>query len=261
MAIVSLSEFGFLEQIYPPNPIHRLVDENEMPSLGTLGSLSLEPGFETRPIDNRRKRNSMNLLSKFICETGNNPKKEYVRCKLIRGHKRAIRNAFIGKKAKKTINRINFKNKKQIAKLDEFTAHAIQNRSILEEVSRPENGPKTDGISKKSKANLKDSEKSFNNNYCRKYFLNSLTRESFILYCDVLFDGSSVNELCEKFDFSCCSSKSTHNDECSEKWKLLEKYFKLDLMSELGILSDFVSSFLQLDVSLGCEFSNISFNL
>ena len=261
MAIISQSEFGFLEQIYPPNPIHYLVDEVEMPLLDALEPACYDSDFETGSNAKKTKRNSNNLLSKFICGTGNYPKKEYVRCKLIRGHKRAIRNAFLGKKAKKTINRINLKNKKQIAKLNEFSTHAYKNRFFLEEVSKPENGPKTDGISKKSLANFKGSEKSFNNNYCRKYFLNYLTRESFKLYCDVLFGGSSLNDLCDKFDFNCCSSKSNHNDECYEKWKCLETYLKFDLMSELGILSDFVSSFLQLDGSLGCEFSNKSFSL
>ena len=260
MAEIASSEFGFLESIFTLKTI-QTTEEKISLYLECIEPIPTDSDNEIDSIPRRGKRNTVKILSDFECKSGNSPKKEYIRCKLIRGHKRAIRNAFIGKKAKKTINRVNLKNKKQIVKLNEFSTHANNSKVMLEEVSRPENGPKTDGISKRSKVELDKAEKSFNNSYCRKYFRNSLTRESFKLYLDFLFHGSSVNELCDKFDFSCCSQRSNHNVDCKEKWTNLEKYLKVELLSELGIKSDSVSCLLPPDVSFGCEYNNMSFNL
>ena len=261
MAGIGLSEFSFLESIDPSGVTQRSGTAINLLALDCVEPIGSDSDCEIKATSERSRRNTVKIFRDFQCKNGKIPKKEYIRCKLIRGHKRAIRNAFIGKKAKKTINRVNLKNKKQIVKLNEFSTHVNKRKHMLEEVSRPENGPKTDGISKRSKVELDNAEKSFNNTYCRNYFRSSLTRKSFKLYLDFLFNGSSVNELCDKFDFSCCSHKSNHNVDCKEKWMSLEKYLKVDLLSELGIKSDSVSCSYPLDVSFGCDFNNMNFSL
>jgi hypothetical protein len=259
-----ISEYGPLEIITSLDILGDLDLQTDVsPIVSPLDTI--EPGFfeiEMRdlPTPKKRSRKKPTYLGNFKSKNGNSPKKEYVRCKLIRGHKRAIRNSFIGKKAKKTINRINPKNKKQLLKFDLFANHAIKNKIILEIISRPENGPKTDGISKKSKSEYEQAEKSFNDNYCRKYFSNSITRDSFELYCEVLFYGSSVNELCEKFDFACCTIKNNHSDECRIKWNKLESFLKNELMNELGIGSQWTFLDSATDDSGGCDFNNMNFS-
>lgn len=51
----------------------------------------------------------------------NHPKKEYIRCQLIRGHKRINRNILKGKNPNKTINTLNHSNKESIDAFKDLT--------------------------------------------------------------------------------------------------------------------------------------------
>lgn len=160
------------------------------------------------------------------------PKKEYYRIKLIRGHKRALRALYLRRIPTKTINKLVYGKIEQQEAWSIFESHFFNNHSILQQLSSTANGPLTDGKSKLQRMHQKKTlirEKTFNNTYCEDYFSEFIVKESFILYIDYLCKGSTPKELCEKFGFFCC--KGEHNDECEIKWEKLCVYSKTSLCS------------------------------
>ena len=163
------------------------------------------------------------------------PKKEYVRCKLIRGHKRAVRQIMAGQKPKTTIHKFNADDSKSNSIWLLLSQLIEQELPIFEDTSKTESGPITDGKSKRGQATLKDSQKSFNGTFCKSYFQEDHIRESFSVYIDLIFSNFDPEVLCEKFEFRCCRGKK-HKIECLEKWNKLMNYLKLEMIEELGLL-------------------------
>lgn len=163
------------------------------------------------------------------------PKKEYVRCKLIRGHKRAVRQIMAGQKPKTTIHKFNQEDGKSNS-IWLLLSQLIERESpIFEDTSKTESGPITDGKSKRSLETSKDSQKSFNGTFCKNYFQHPYIRESFSIYIDLIFSNFDPEVLCEKFEFRCCRGNK-HRIECLEKWNKLMNYLKLEMIEELGLL-------------------------
>ncbi|OMJ88458.1 hypothetical protein SteCoe_9586 [Stentor coeruleus] len=164
------------------------------------------------------------------------PKKEYFRIKLIRGHKRALRFVFLKEGfPKTTINKVNKNNQNQIDAWNIFQIFSLQNFDKLKTVSKTDNGPLTDGEANNIKRygkNYKDvikGEKTFNNKFCDEYFADQAVSMSFVYYSDVIF-SNSIEELCAKFNFRCCVGTLYHNDQCKEKWESLSYYCKTQLV-------------------------------
>ncbi|OMJ94450.1 hypothetical protein SteCoe_2351 [Stentor coeruleus] len=149
------------------------------------------------------------------------PKKEYIRTKLIRGHKRAQRQCFQKLKPDKTIHRIDENNKHQIKSWEDFKNNVIAFADIVKEMSKTENGPLTDGKTKRIlDAINKNAPKTCNDEFVKDYFKSTYMRESFRLYINVIFAKQKPKELCERFGFNCCNRKN-HFARCKEVWAML----------------------------------------
>ena len=162
------------------------------------------------------------------------PKKEYYRVKLIRGHKRIIRDILNSKVPIKTINRIkknSEENKKAFEALKDFV---MNNKDDLKDISRTSSGPLTDvesyyrkeyGVNYKEKV---DAHRTFNNVFCDIYFQNLIVKDSYELYVNYLYAGHSAKELSSKFEFACCFKQ-----KCSclnTKWNELLEFSKKKLI-------------------------------
>ena len=161
------------------------------------------------------------------------PKKEYVRCAMIRGHKRALRQIIKSITPSTTINKINSENPKQIQSWIDLSTHFHANSSSLSDIASTAQGPATDGKAKRdNSADRKKAEKSFNDKFCRSYFSSTIVRHSFELYCEVVISEENITLLCEKFKMSCCDG-SNHSELCKEKWINFKKYLKYTMIEEL----------------------------
>ena len=166
------------------------------------------------------------------------PKKEYVRCKLIRGHKRALRQVYTKKYPSATIHKIDIQVEAELLSWKAFTIHASKFKDYLTEVCKTENGPMTDGVAKRTQQKKMSAEiqKSFNDNFCREYFLDPIRYESYKLYIGIIFATFDAENLCSRFEFTCCSEDNTsHYPDCLRKWKSLEKFIKDGMVQELEV--------------------------
>ncbi|OMJ90500.1 hypothetical protein SteCoe_7087 [Stentor coeruleus] len=158
------------------------------------------------------------------------PKREYIRTKLIRGHKRAIRQAVTNQFPKKTIHKVDENNKNQKDSWEMFKAHVVKADTDIIRISKTENGPLTDGKNRRMLESSNDlSCKTWNDDSVKVYFSTQYIRESFKLYIDVIFAVMDCNELCARFGFNCCETK-THLARCLEIWGELYDQLKSEFI-------------------------------
>ena len=185
--------------------------------------ISKENNSKNRPRSRSRNRNKsflseVMILKKFLKGT-KDPKKEYVRCNLIRGHKRAIRQV-------------------QTENWLKFAFQVKSNEIILKAKSQTTEGPITDGKTKRKASNINNEIlKSFNDTFCRDYFNSEVVVESFVKYLAIIFSSMDPESLIERFKFRCCRNEEngSHNDECKENWIELRKYLEETMIQELKI--------------------------
>ena len=173
------------------------------------------------------------LLALTRSANGKIPKKEYVRCRMIRGHKRALRQVESNITPSTTINKIDPINAVQMAKWQEFADDYLLDKESLSEIARTDQGPATDGIAKRAKsADEVNLERSFNNDYCRTYFTSMCVRRSFGKYCEVLFADENLTMLGKKFQINCCG-EDNHKEICKIKWANFKVYLQTTMITEL----------------------------
>jgi hypothetical protein len=171
------------------------------------------------------------------------PKKEYVRCKLIRGHKRAIRQIIQNQIPKTTVHKFSETDDKAQS-LWHIIKQLYENHpEEFDDISKTESGPITDGKTKREDNEFKRTEKSFNSRFCEEYFRSMNVRESFSVYLELIFCHFDPEVLSEKFEFSCCRMEK-HSVECLEKWLFLKDYLKDDMIKEVRCEPVDFSSFL-----------------
>ncbi|OMJ86249.1 hypothetical protein SteCoe_12314 [Stentor coeruleus] len=193
---------------------------------------------------NSKKGKSLNALKKFTKKSEpkneshekikvKQPKKEYIRTKLIRGHKRAIRQAITNQFPKKTIHKVDELNKIQYDSWEIFKNNAIKLCPQIIELSKTENGPLTDGKNRRLLEKTKDFHyKTWNDYFVKDYFSNQYIRESFKLYIDVIFAVMDCDDLCTRFGFNCCQSEK-HLTCCIEAWNELYYQLKNDFTMQI----------------------------
>ena len=155
-------------------------------------------------------------------------KPEYLRCKMIRGHKKFNRFMASNRLPRNGPNQYSTKKQGcwqmccQIYK---------QHEERLRNMARTEAGPRTDGRSRRlySPENLP---KTCNNRFCRWYFSEDGVLVSFQAYVDYLFFQETPLTLCEKFKAYCCIYDN-HDADCEEKWRQLHRYLKCEMISTL----------------------------
>ena len=154
--------------------------------------------------DPRRRKTETLIMKLFVHEKKHSlyPKKEYVRCKVIRGHKKIIRMTIHGKNPKKGIVFYNQKDKSELKSFRLFQDHLNENLEELGSLSLAESGPLTDGKSKRTAEPVRNErDKSFNNNFCKNYFTSNTVRVSFVLFMRLVFTHMVPDELRKKFGF------------------------------------------------------------
>ena len=181
-----------------------------------------------------RKANKDTLLRSLFFSTKRKkmpPKKEYLRCKLIRGHKRANRQIEKSIKPTKTLHKFNPENPKAQSYWKKLTEIYFQNYETLGNTSLTISGPRTDG---KHKRQYESSymHNSFNEKFCQQYFKEVAVRKSFYYYVKLVFSEFNPETLCEKFEFRCCAGE--HFGECYQKWKGMKLYILNDMIRDLG---------------------------
>ena len=175
----------------------------------------------SRPQENSRKvkKSLSNILSNFDSNkttAPKPPKKEYLRCKLIRGHKRAIRQINLNSIPKASIHKFNPLDINAQSLWSILNKIVNENQITLTQLSKTDAGPITDGKSKRSGVKNQKIERSFNFLFCKNYFSSVSVRESFFHYVCLVFVDFNPDVLCEKFMFRCCRA-SRHVVECMEK--------------------------------------------
>lgn len=187
--------------------------------------------------DIRKRKIETQIMKKFksIKESGSHPKKEYVRCKVIRGHKKLLRNIMDSKLPVKGIAKFNNKDKTQLRYYRLFQDHYADNTYELDFVSKTDSGPLTDGKAKRSDPKkVKDAESSFNNSFCKEYFSTQAVRESFFLFIELAFSSLDPEDLKKKFGFKCCEM-TIHTLICIDKWLILKFYLQDEIFKTLEL--------------------------
>ncbi|CAG9315041.1 unnamed protein product [Blepharisma stoltei] len=191
-----------------------------------LGDIDLTP---TVALERRRKRGLDSLiLSNFFTRTEKTPKKEYIRLRVIRGHKKAHRQIF--KNQTPLINALHAFEPTQNSQYPLIwrilSETCMRYKSTISQSCKTESGPATDGKSRK-KIISGDEAKSFNNNFCRNYFSIPGVLESYFWYIELIFANKNPSVLCRKFEMFCCYGP--HSNECTNKWQYLHAYLN-DIM-------------------------------
>lgn len=167
------------------------------------------------------------LLNKFHPLRKNSFKKEYIRTKLIRGHKRLIRDIYKGK-----LSAMNDTTSEASAVLGKLQRIHEESPAYFKELSATKNGPGTDGKAHRAKY-VEAAEQTFNKAYCSRYFSDERVTQSFYYYIELRFCEKSPAALCEFFRVRCCSS-NLHSEECVELWEQVKSYFNFTMIWDLG---------------------------
>jgi hypothetical protein len=161
------------------------------------------------------------------------PKKEYIRCKLIRGHKRLLRKIMIHEAFVKELRESMCCEYSQRVYFNLLADSFLKYKNTLVDLIPVEMGPVNE-IMKKKKMKLDHLEKSFNGNFCKEYFNKIETRESYYYYIEYLFSDFDCTKFIKKFGFKCCNDIN-HSINCYLKWALLKKYCSEIVLEDLNI--------------------------
>ena len=183
----------------------------------------------------RQRSKATELLSQFLCKRSNkHPKKEIIRCEVIRGIKRSIRQLAEGKAPMKGWH--------GFQQLGDLEAEALwkQLRTLVEthsqvllNIANTEAGPKTDGKVIRARGGDKSHFNSFNDAFCRWFYSAPVVRSFHRLYVELVFIHCKAASLAAKLPFTCCAGPE-HSQGCAEKWRALKWYLMTDMLAELS---------------------------
>ena len=192
----------------------------------------------TQPSQQSNKRKGLGALKVFLFKSKSKmgltiikkPKEEFVRIKLLRGHKRATRQSIGDQVPKKTLHFVDSASVAQMEAWKGFCKFNCENRGIMMETSRTDNGPHTYGAARRSlrldQINGRENiQRTFGFGCCSEYFSNDIVVQSFLLYIDILFADLDCNLLCERFQFRCCE-QDVHTALCNQHWLELKNQLK-----------------------------------
>lgn len=170
------------------------------------------------------------LLARFLNNTRHQghskpPKKEYLRVKIIRGLKRAIREVASGQppSRKKLHNPSPGAFNVWTVFSDFVTSHPE-----LIRLSATSEGPATDG--KAIRGRPEDKYRCYNNQCCKDFFGFPEVRQAYQLYLDLIFAQAEEKDLAEKLGFYAVAKTA---EERMQAWKDLKSYLSVQLIEEL----------------------------
>lgn len=170
----------------------------------------------------------------FSIGARNFPKKEYIRCKLIRGHKRALRsildkiemNDVVGNSCEFSSSKLHYWG----LILESF----FRNQEYFKDIIPVEVGPINEFMKRKN-MQVDHLKRSFNAQFCRDYLAKLETRESYSYYIEYLFSDIDCEKLIKIFGFRCCQ-KDRHRGSCNLKWIILKKYCSKTILEDIKIV-------------------------
>lgn len=183
----------------------------------------------------RQRSKATDLLSQFQCKRSNkHPKKEIIRCEVIRGIKRAIRQLAEGKAPLKGWHGFEQVRDLEAQPLWEKLKELVESHpEVLLNIANTEAGPKTDGKVVRARGGDQSRFNSFNDAFCRWFYSTSVVRSFHRLYVELVFGHSKAESLVVKLPFVCCQS-TVHSQACGEKWRALKRYLMTDMLAELS---------------------------
>jgi hypothetical protein len=161
-------------------------------------------------------------------------KKEYLRVLVMRGFKRALRDVIEKVLPRKKVHGFDPGDRITNKNWSEFRSFVRRNRT-LEALAPTENGPGTEGKSKKRSAEAKAEAKTFNDKFCKVFFTSSIVRTAFRLYLKVVFSHENSENLSSRFKFAAIG---ICEDEKLENWRRLRDYLERGMFKELKLPDD-----------------------
>lgn len=170
------------------------------------------------------------LLAKFRNNkqhkgAANAPKKEYLRVKVIRGLKRAIREVTSGKSPSR--KKLHHPTPSASIQWTIFSDFIIAN-SAFPRLAATYEGPATEGKTYRIAAN--DKYRCYNNQCCKDFFDSQLVRQAYYLYLELIFANAEDRDLAEKFGFTAIGKSK---EERMAAWSELRSYLSVTLLAEL----------------------------
>ena len=221
---------------------YRNLDYNSEPSSAATCDpdllLLLEPLEITlsEPVEPVKKRHAPDLALTQLKRTAKNgrvepPKKEYFRCQHIRALKKSWRQLGCGKRPGASIHQVETLTQNEL--WQQLTEMYHTHEELLQRLSATEAGPLTDGKHKPHVEELQPQAKSFNNEFCRNFFMSWEVQEYNRVFCDLVYDVSPAS-LCRKLKLQCCNH-FTHSEACAEVWANVKHFAQRGMLEELAV--------------------------
>lgn len=166
----------------------------------------------------------------FADKNNHPPRKEYVREKLIRGFKRAIRIGLEGKCPKSKITEVNLKVSQSKDAWNILKGSISADSSLFRIAGKTENGPNTDG---KSKRKGKAKEQSYNDSFCKLFFRDQIILNAFMQFVELVFSERDCKILERKFEFRTVFHKANNCNHCEDTWLKLKSYISHQMIADL----------------------------
>ena len=183
----------------------------------------------------RSKNHFTLILDNFYTSAARHPKKEFFNVFMIRAIKRAIRYISQGKVPKNTAIAVDVTKDNEIEIWQRIKVVYKADPGRLLTLANTSCGPETDGRSKRNKKKGKSVFKSFNNEYCKLFFLDERMRKIFHLLIDLIFCDLSPARLKSKLKFNCCTYDE-HGQHCYEIWEEFKEYLKHNYFIDLEVI-------------------------
>lgn len=161
------------------------------------------------------------------------PKKEYIRCKLIRGHKRILREIQAKENVPESLLQENSYSECKYHYWTCLVESFLKHREKFLEIMSVDAGP-VNVMMKKRNISTENLKRSFNADFCRDYLAEEETRKSYSLFINFLFCDLDCKRLNKRFGFRCCTSVN-HKHLCQYKWSLMKKFCERIVLEDIGI--------------------------
>ena len=193
-------------------------------------------GLSSAKYISRRKIKAESKIRSLFFSVGarNFPKKEYIRCKLIRGHKRALRSILEKIEMKDETENSNEFSSSKLYYWGLIVESFYKNQEYFKDIIPVEVGPINE-LMKRKHMKTDHLKRSFNSEFCRDYLAKLETRESYSYYIEYLFSEIDCERLIKIFGFRCCQ-KEHHRGSCNLKWVVLKKYCSQTILEDIKIV-------------------------
>lgn len=222
---------GDLREIESYNDDKDFSQDKTLLSIGDimpLGDISTGTGKRNRS----RSRAELSTFELFKDKNNRQPKKEYVRCGIVRAFKRGMREALKNKTPKSKLHQVISNNSQSVNAWEDFKLECFNNRHSVFNLSKTEEGPNTDGKSKRIKMSASNS---YNDAYCKKFFENALVQKLYQMYCSVVFSVKTCKVLRSKFAITPKKHDDKSCTNCERPWNLFEGYVTKSMLEDIGI--------------------------